>query len=404
MDLGDGMLASDGLTLHPGPAMADLAPHPTLHSIVSLQYDSKGITLGWSDAHSSRFHVLWLRDNCACAQCRHPQALERTYIFIDHAPPVLISAKLDSGGDLEARFQQGTETHVSRFQQGWLRRHAPDDSHAGAVDLTPRPWNDRIADRLQRVNYDSYMNERDGVRAWITALKVDGIVLLESVPQVAGQLLDVARRIGPVRASNFGEYYDVISMPEPNASAYTSMGLELHTDLANWRYPPDIQLLFCLKSTVTGGESVFGDGFRVAEELRTADRTAFDLLTTQPVEYRFHDTHCDIRTSAPLIETDRDGRLQRIRFNNWLRGATVFPEALLEPMYTAIGKFWRMLREPEYQLHLRLRPGELIAYDNHRVLHGRAPFDASSGERHLQGCYINQEDVDSMLRMIDRPG
>jgi gamma-butyrobetaine dioxygenase len=38
----------------------------------------------------------------------------------------------------------------------------------------------------------------------------------------------------------------VISKPNPNASADTPMGLELHHDLPNWRYPPDIQLLFCV--------------------------------------------------------------------------------------------------------------------------------------------------------------
>jgi gamma-butyrobetaine dioxygenase len=397
------MLASDDPALSPGPAMADFAPHTTPHSIVSLQYDPTGVTLDWSDGRRSRFHVLWLRDNCACRECRHPLALERTYIFIDHAPPVLTSAKVDSGGELEVRFQQGTESHVSRYLHGWLRTHDRVESLARASGLMPRPWNDDIADRLTRVHYSRYMGDREGVRAWISALKVHGIVLLEGVPEVSRQLLEVARRIGPVRASNFGEYYDVVSMPKPNASAYTAMGLELHTDLANWRYPPDVQLLFCLKSTVKGGDSVFGDGFRVAEELRASDPVAFDLLATQPVEYRFHDATCDIRAGATLIETDREGNLQRIRFNNWLRGATVFPEPILEQMYAAIGKFWRMLRDPKYQLHLRLRPGELIAYDNHRVLHGRASFDASSGERHLQGCYINQEDVDSMLRLLDRP-
>jgi gamma-butyrobetaine dioxygenase len=104
-----------------------------------------------------------------------------------------------------------------------------------------------------------------------------------------------------------------------------------------------------------------------------------------------------------MIETDRNGNLQRIRFNNWLRGATLFPEPMIESMYAAMGKFWRMLRDPKYQLHVRLRPGELITYNNHRVLHGRAPFDANSGERHLQGCYINMEDLDSTLRLLDRP-
>jgi len=383
--------------------MADLSTYESQETIVSTGHDRKGVTLNWSDGHVSRFHVIWLRDNCACPECRHPQALERTYVFIDHDEPVVTGARLDSHGHLEIRFQQGDDVHVSRFQYGWLRAH---DSSAAASrnrQSPPQPWNEQIADRLQRIDYEQYMHDPGAVRAWISALNADGIVLLERVPQNSGHLLEVANRIGPVRSSNFGDYYDVVSMPNPNASAYTPMGLELHTDLANWRHPPDIQLLCCLKSTVTGGESIFGDGLRAAEELRRSAPTAFELLSSQPIEFRFHDTTCDIRARSPMIEVDRHGNLLRVRFNNWLRGATALPSDLVEPMYAAIGRFWRILRDPEYQLHLRLRAGDLIAYDNSRVLHGRAPFDASSGERHLQGCYINREDVDSMLRMIDRP-
>jgi gamma-butyrobetaine dioxygenase len=221
---------------------------------------------------------------------------------------------------------------------------------------------------------------------------------------VDGKVLEVAHRIGPVRASNFGEYYSVVSKPNPNASAYTSMGLELHTDLANWRSPPDVQLLFCLKNTVTGGESVFADGFRVAEDLRNADPQAFRLLSTHAIEYRFHDETCDIRTAARVIETDGDGQITRVRFNNWLRAATAMPEDLVAPMYEALATFWRMLRDPQYRLNLRLEPGDLISYNNNRALHGRRPFDETSGERHLQGCYLNQEDVDSRLRLLDRAG
>jgi gamma-butyrobetaine dioxygenase len=191
-------------------------------------------------------------------------------------------------------------------------------------------------------------------------------------------------------------------MPNPNASAYTDIGLELHTDLANWRTPPDIQLLFCLKNSVVGGESVFADGFRIAEDLRTAHPEAFHLLSTHAIEYRFLDDDCDIRTTAPVLEVDREGQLTRIRFNNWLRGTLVVQESLVEPVYEALDTFWRLLRNPKYRLDLRLEPGHLIAYNNNRVLHGRAPFDGTSGERHLQGCYLNQEDVDSTRRLLDR--
>lgn len=78
------------------------------------------------------------------------------------------------------------------------------------------------------------------------------------------------------------------------------------------------------------------------------------------------------------------------------------PEDVVGPMYAALERFWRRLRDPKYRLNLRLEPGDLIAYDNNRVLHGRAPFDPASGERHLQGCYLSQDDVDSRLRLLDR--
>ena len=383
--------------------MADYAPMHTARTIAGLDYDANGVTLKWDDERRSHFHARWLRDNCACPTCRHPQALERMFMFVDHAVPSIVSAAAGLDGVLEVRFQAGEEFHVSRFTKGWLRTHDYRESISRAQKYPLRLWDgSSIAGRLRRIDYEDYLHTAQGLRAWITALNTDGIVLLSGVPTESGKLLDVARRVGPVRASNFGEYYDVLSMPNPNASAYTAMGLDLHTDLVNWRMPPDVQLLFCLKGGVIGGESVFADGFRVAEDLRAADPIAFDLLTTHAIDYRFHDESCDIRTSAPAIEVDRAGKLTRIRFNNWLRAALSVPEELIEPIYDALERFWRMLRDPRYRLNLRLEPGQLISYNNNRVLHGRAPFDAKSGERHLQGCYLNQDDIDSALRLLDR--
>lgn len=384
------------------PPMADRAPMRTARAVTRMDYNAQGVTLSWDDGLRSRFHARWLRDNCPCSACRHPQALERTFMFVDEAVPSIASAVVGPDEVLEIQFRGAVESHAARFTKGWLRAHDYSESAAGAETYAPHLWGADIAGRLRRIAYSDYMKTCNGLRAWITAVKTDGVVLLRDVPTESGKLLDVARRIGPVRASNFGEYYDVVSLQNPNASAYTAMGLELHTDLANWRVPPDVQLLLCLKNNVIGGESVFADGFRVADDLRLADPVAFDLLSRHPIDYRFHDDSCDIRTRGSAIEVDRGGRLVRIRFNNWLRAALMVPEDLVEPMYEALGKFWRMLRDPGYHLNLRLEPGDLIAYNNNRVLHGRAPFDARSGERHLQGCYLNQEDVESALRLLDR--
>jgi gamma-butyrobetaine dioxygenase len=385
-------------------SMADLAPYPTMRRVGSVQWHADSVTLHWDDGLASNFAGAWLRDNCACSHCRHPQALERTFLFIEQRRPSTIGqATLADGQTLQVTFtgEDGGD-HVSRYATGWLRAHDPRVEADSSAAARPRSWDGSLRDRLVTVAHDDYMNSPAGLRAWIEALNRDGIVLLRGVPQVPGQLLAVARRIGPVRASNFGEYYDVISMPNPNASAYTPMGLELHTDLANWRSPPDVQLLSCLKSSVAGGESVFADGFHVAEALREADTGAFELLCTQPFEWRFHDEGCDIRYRGPMIERDRDGALVRVRFNNWLRSARMRDPGDVAASYAALGRFWKMLRDPLNRLNIRLDPGDLIAYNNNRILHGRAPFDASTGERHLQGCYLNQEDVDSALRLLDR--
>jgi gamma-butyrobetaine dioxygenase len=42
-----------------------------------------------------------------------------------------------------------------------------------------------------------------------------------------------------------------------------------------------------------------------------------------------------------------------------------------------------------------------MCFDNYRVLHGRSEFDPNSGPRHLQGCYLDRDDVLSRLRTLE---
>lgn len=381
--------------------MADLAPAPTQHAVTQLTHDAQTLQIRWDDGRESRFDAFWLRDNCACSQCRHPQAMERLYMFIDHEAPTIQAATLNAPDTVELQFKQGAEQHTSRFSTAWLRQHCYSEAARQETSIQRKLWGAELNGTVPVIDYDSYMGSDAGMRAWIEAIQSHGIVLLKGVPQESGKLLDVARRIGPVRPTNFGEFYDVISMPNPNAVAYTSLGLELHHDLVNWRFPPDVQMLCCLKSSVTGGENVFADGFRVAEDLRVQNPEAFKLLSEQLVEFRFHDAQCDIRASAPMLALDVQGQLTRMRFNNWLRSSLKVSDELVTPMYQAIASLWAMLRDLRYHLNLKLNPGELVAYDNNRVLHGRKSFDANTGERHLQGCYMNMEDLNSALKMIE---
>jgi gamma-butyrobetaine dioxygenase len=69
--------------------------------------------------------------------------------------------------------------------------------------------------------------------------------------------------------------------------------------------------------------------------------------------------------------------------------------------YRAVRAFGRLLQSGRYERRLRLQPGDVMCFDNYRVLHGRTEFDPNSGPRHLQGCYVDRDDFLSRIRTLE---
>ena len=61
-----------------------------------------------------------------------------------------------------------------------------------------------------------------------------------------------------------------------------------------------------------------------------------------------------------------------------------------------------LLREPRFQLKLRLADGELVVFDNQRILHGRTAFSSARHARHLRGCYLTRDSVYSAAALLRR--
>jgi gamma-butyrobetaine dioxygenase len=60
----------------------------------------------------------------------------------------------------------------------------------------------------------------------------------------------------------------------------------------------------------------------------------------------------------------------------------------------------RLTRDDSYRLNLKMDTGDMLVFDNRRVLHGREAFDPNSGQRHLHGCYVDRVEFDSRLRLL----
>ncbi|WP_392757837.1 TauD/TfdA family dioxygenase [Streptomyces sp. LN590] len=352
------------------------------------------------------FPVMWLRDNCPCADCRDPRSGQK--LFQISALPAAL--RLDTVTDTDESEGPAVEViwapdgHRSTYPVTWLEANRPGGPATGdrRTDDRKELWKaGDLAGRLPQVGWDEYLGE-PGVRARMldSVLRL-GFMLLSGVPEREGQVLDVAETFGYVRETNYGKLFDVRVEPDPNNLAFTSARITPHTDNPYRDPVPTIQLLHCLVNDADGGDSGLVDGFAAAALLREEDPEAFDVLTRTPVPFVFRDAGTELRADRPLIGTDPLGRVREVRFNNRSIGALRLPAAQVEAFYAAYRTFAELLLRPELQLDLRLSPGDCLVFDNTRLLHARTAF-AQDGARHLQGCYADLDGLASTLAVLRR--
>ncbi len=95
-----------------------------------------------------------------------------------------------------------------------------------------------------------------------------------------------------------------------------------------------------------------------------------------------------------------DGRLVRVRWDDGRESRFHF--RWLRDIYDGIQTFFELANDPALRAVFPIHAGDLLAFDNRRVLHARTAFDASSGRRHLVGCYLDRDELLSRLRVLAR--
>ncbi|KAB1272172.1 Gamma-butyrobetaine dioxygenase [Camelus dromedarius] len=192
---------------------------------------------------------------------------------------------------------------------------------------------------------------------------------------------------------------------DANNVAYTTGKLSFHTDYPALHHPPGVQLLHCIKQTVTGGDSEIVDGFNVCRKLKEKNPQAFQILSSTFVDFTdIGVDYCDfsVQSKHKIIELDDKGQVVRINFNNATRD-TIFdvPIEKVQPFYAALKEFVDLMNCKEFKLTFKMNPGDVITFDNWRLLHGRRSYEAGTEiSRHLEGAYADWDVVMSRLRIL----
>jgi len=378
------------------PLAPDFVPHPW-HPLATATLADGFVTVTWPDGLSFDAYPLWLAEN-ADGYGLEPSSRESTLEPRDLPDPAaLLAAEVDADGALALDWGD----RRVRVHPGWLRSTA-EGRHLPAAAL-PALTKWTAADFTEPPTVDgSHVLDDDAVlEEYLTLLVRYGLCRLADTPTDLDFVGRFVAHIGPIRDTNFGPVWSVVAKPDPDSTAYTGLDLGQHTDLPTREVPPGFQFLHCVENTVDGGWSRMSDGWAVVDMIRDEHPDAYDALTTLEWVFVNRARDAEHRWIGPIIDHGGPRSPLTLRAFYPVRGYPHMDRSDIPRAYEALRVFAEAARDPRFQLVYPFRPGDLVGFDNRRVLHGRDSFE-SAGDRHLRGCYADQDDVYSRLRVLRR--
>ena len=367
-------------------------------SILQVRLENDGVELGWSDGKTSFFHSIWMRDNCCCDICGRPEIGRRQSRLSALDLNVSISSAIIENDSLQVSWSEG---HHSSFASDWLRANAYDEVSRRERSFVPQGWDQTFRDSPPEFDFiEASQNDEVFLKA-LQSVRDHGICFLKNAPPKDGVLEPFAARIGPIQESNFGRIQNLAIDLSSGAVAQSAIALKPHTDEPYRASPPGILIFLCIETDVAGaGTSTFLDGFEIAETLRNEDPDGFAVLARNNQPFRRHyANNVDLIAEFPVISLDSLGNIIGVRVNDRVGAPVSIPAEDVVPYYRAMKRFLTLSDDPDRILHLKLQPGDVAIFDNHRILHGRTELTVT-GPRWLQWMQVERGDFNSSLRIM----
>ena len=370
-------------------------------SILKAVANGSSLDIFWNDGEKSNFNYLWLRDNCPTAHDKDSR--HRMFNILKVSLDIKAKEfKINDNGELVIKWSEGN--HTSCYNPKWLRENCYTLKNKKKYKSPYQLWDSSLENDLKSISveHDEILSSDQGLIKWLEILHHKGIAIVKNAPIEKDSAFPVLNRISHTRETFFKTPFEVINVPKPNNSAYSAHALQNHMDLPWFETPPGYQFLHCLINSAEGGDSSAVDGFAVADYLKKKEKEIFETLISIPLKFRDKDyTQESIRGfHAPAISLTKDKDYNDIRFSVATMDALDCHPDVMDKVYKAHHKFGNLLHDDKFQIKFRLNPGDIFSFNNRRVLHGRTAFNPNSGHRHLQGYYIDRDEILGRLNYL----
>jgi len=372
-------------------------------NISKISQNGSGLDVEWNDGEKSNFNFMWLRDNCPTA--RDKDSRHRMFNLLEVSTNISPKQfKINAEGKLEIEWNEGN--HTSYYDQKWLRENCYTINNKKKYISPYVLWDNSLNSKLStvQIEHDEIMDSDKGLIKWLKLLHYYGIAIVKNAPIEKKSAFKILNRISHIRETFFKTPFEVINIPKPNNAAYTSARLFNHTDLPYFEYAPGYQFLHCLINESKGGDSSVVDGYAVADYIKKNIPNIFNQLINTPIKFKDNDyTQNKTRIiHSPIITLDENKDYSDIRFNISTVGAFDIHPNKMKKYYSSYRKFASLVHKKKFTVNFRLQAGDILCFDNRRVLHGRTSFDPNSGQRHLQGYYMDRDEILGRLNFLKK--
>jgi alpha-ketoglutarate-dependent taurine dioxygenase len=193
------------------------------------------------------------------------------------------------------------------------------------------------------------------------------------IAKILGELI-----IQNIRQEKIVEIKDVgKSMKTGGRYHETREGGSHHTDSPQWKEVPDYLSLFCVHNAKKGGTNLFLSAYTIHNKIVKEKNELLHIFYE-----KFHfDKRGEFKDGEsptvfePIFEF-KDERLYFRYLRNYIdMGHDIQNQPLSKLQEEALTYLDNLMRRDEMVMSYDLKPGDMIFSDNHRIVHGRTPFE-----------------------------
>ena len=181
----------------------------TSATVSKIDKDDKSILINWSKGNDSwsKFHFDWLRDNCPCIKCKHPEYDQRLLTTLEDPIPANVDVKGSEA--VEVKWKDG---HHSQFPYSWLLANSychnnvtKEIGHRRKITL----WdgNSTVTVNPPEMSYNDIMTDDEKLLTLLRNLYEYGFCFILDTPPTKKSMMEAALRVGPVKNSCYGQQW-----------------------------------------------------------------------------------------------------------------------------------------------------------------------------------------------------